>query len=337
MQACLDPRSVRHPASTPQRAADFADPATESFRLKVHLQLLAVALFWGGTWVAGRVAVGEASPLAVASWRFLLATLALGALVVLRQGWPRWNRQQWLLVFALGASGIFLYNVCFLYGLKYIEAGRGALVVALTPAVIALTDWLIHGARMSARKALGIVIAMAGCLLVVTKGEPGALLHGAVGLGELLIIGCVVLWTAYTFYGRRATKVMTPLAATFGAALTGWAMLTLAALADGSLFGLAALSWKGAGSVVFLGLFGTAVAFTWYAAAVHELGATRAGAFINLVPVFAVLLGALLLDERLPGTVLLGGAVVMAGVIVTNRAPNPPAGGAAKIIGEQEA
>ena len=311
----------------------------ESLHLKVYFQLIAVALFWGGTWVAGRIAVGEASPLAVASWRFLLATVALGGLLVVRQGWPRWDRRQWTLVCALGASGIFLYNICFLYGLQHIEAGRGALVVALTPAVIALTDWLLHGARMNGRKALGIVIAMLGCLLVVTRGEPAALIHGAVGVGELLIIGCVILWTAYTFYGRSATRLMTPLAATFGAALTGWLMLTLAALVDGSLFALAALSWKGASSIAFLGLFGTAIAFTWYAAAVHRLGATRAGAFINLVPVFAVLLGALLLDERLPGSVLLGGVVVLAGVTLTNfvssRAPANLA--PAKIIGEQQA
>jgi drug/metabolite transporter (DMT)-like permease len=309
--------------------------------LKVYLQLLAVALFWGGTWVAGRIAVGEASPLAVASWRFLLATLALGALLVVRQGWPRWGRREWTLVLALGTSGIFLYNICFLYGLKHIEAGRGALVVALTPAVIALTDWLLHGARMTARKGLGIVIAMLGCLLVVTKGDPSALLHGAVGLGELLIIGCVLMWTAYTFYGRSATKVMTPLAATFGAALTGWLMLTAAALLDGSLFALSALSWKGASSIAFLGLLGTAIAFTWYAAAVHQLGATKAGAFINLVPVCAVLLGALLLDERLPGSVLAGGALVMAGVTLTNlvtaRAPNLANTRPAPITGEQKA
>ena len=309
--------------------------SAESHLLKVYLQLLAVAVFWGGTWVAGRVAVSEASPLAVASWRFLLAAVALGGLLVIRQGWPRWGKREWTLAFALGASGIFLYNICFLYGLKHIEAGRGALVVALTPAVIALTDWLLHDAPMSKQKGLGIAVAMLGCLLVVTKGDPGALIHGAVGLGEVLIIGCVVLWTAYTFYGRTATRLMSPLAATFGAALTGWAMLTAAALFDGSLFALANVTWKGATSVAFLGLLGTAIAFTWYAAAVHQIGATKAGAFINLVPVFAVLLGALLLGERLPGTVLMGGALVMTGVIITNRAPAPKV--PAKLVGETSA
>jgi drug/metabolite transporter (DMT)-like permease len=301
-----------------------ASPAT-------YAKLLATALFWGGTWIAGRVAVREASPLAVASWRFFIAALVLGALVVAHEGWPRWSRRQWLTVTALGVSGIFLYNICFLYGLRLIEAGRGALVVALTPAVVAAADWLLFGAPMSAQKALGIALAMLGCLLVVTSGDPGRLLHGGVGLGEWLIIGCVFLWAAYTFIGRRGTRQFSALAMTFGASLTGWAMLTVAALFDGSLFALADTGWRGWSSIVFLGLFGTAVGFTWYAEAVHRIGATRAAAFINLVPVCAVLLGALLLDERLGVAVLGGGALVIAGVVVTNRAGATPAAGARRI------
>lgn len=290
-----------------------------------YLRLLATAFFWGGTWVAGRVAVQEASPLAVASWRFLLAALALGGLLVVRQGWPRWTRREWGIVTALGASGIFLYNLCFLYGLQTIEAGRGALVVALTPAVIALADWRLFGTPMSPRKGLGIGLAMVGCLLVVTNGNPLALLAGAVGRGEWLILGCVVLWSAYTFIGRKPSARLTPLAATFGAALTGWAMLTLAALVDGSLFSLERLTWRGSASIAFLGFLGTAVAFTWYADGVHRIGATRAGIFINFVPVCAVLLGAVLLGERLGAAVIAGGLLVLAGVVVTNRAR--PSGG----------
>ena len=119
----------------------IASPAT-------YLKLIGTALVWGATWIAGRVAVSEAPPLAVASWRFLLAALVLGTLVVIHEGWPRWSLGEWLTLAALGASGIFLYNLCFLYGLKMIEAGRGALVVALTPAVVAVGS-LLAGQRRS--------------------------------------------------------------------------------------------------------------------------------------------------------------------------------------------
>ena len=93
--------------------------------------------------------------------RFLLAALVLGMLVVIHEGWPRWSLKEWLTLGALGASGIFLYNLCFLYGLRVIEAGRGALVVALTPAVVAVGDWLLFRAPMSPMKAAGIALAMA--------------------------------------------------------------------------------------------------------------------------------------------------------------------------------
>lgn len=291
----------------------------------LHLKLVGVAFLWGGTWIAGRIAVGELPPLAVAAWRFLLAVLALGLLLALNGGLPRFTRGQWLLVGALGASGIFLYNLCFLYGMQHIEAGRGALVVALTPVVIAVADALLFGAAFPARKAAGVAVALAGCLLVVTRGEPQALFAGAVGTGEWLIMGCVLLWSAYTFIGRRATLGLTPLQATFGAALTGGAMLTVAALVDGSLGSVATAGAPALAAVVFLGLFGTAVGFTWYADGVMRLGATRAGLYINLVPVFAVLQGALLLDERIGAASLAGGLLVIAGVLLATLQHGAPA------------
>ncbi len=284
------------------------------------LKLLMTALFWGGTWVAGRVAVHEASPLAVASWRFFFAALVLGGLFVAREGWPRWSAREWLKVAALGLSGVFFYNVFFLYGLQHVEAGRGALVVAFIPAMIALADWLFFRLPMPPKKALGVVLALIGCLLVVTRGQPQRIFSGGVGFGEMLLLGTAVSWVAYTLISRHCSRHFSALALTFGGCLTGWLMLTAAALADGSLFALSATTWRGWSSIVFLGVFGTALAFTWYSQAIARIGTTKAAAFINLVPLFAVLLGALLLDERIGAAVLAGGALVMVGVFLTNRA-----------------
>lgn len=285
-----------------------------------YIKLLLTALFWGGTWVAGRVAVGEAAPLAVASWRFFIAALVLGGLLIAREGWPRWSARQWAKLAALGLSGVFFYNVFFLYGLQRVEAGRGALVVAFIPAMIALVDWLAFGLPMSRQRACGVVLALVGCLLVVTRGQPAQLVSGGVGFGEWLLLGSAASWVSYTLISRHCSREFSALALTFGGCLTGWLMLTAAALADGSLFALGATTWRGWSGIVFLGLLGTAVAFTWYSQGIARVGTTQAAAFINLVPLCAVALGALLLDERLAGAVLGGGALVMVGVLLTNRA-----------------
>ena len=185
--------------------------------------------------------------------------------------------------------------------------------------MIALADWLFFRLPMSPKKALGVVLALVGCLLVVTRGHPTQLFTGEVGFGEWLLLGTAVSWVAYTLISRHCSRHFSALAMTFGGCLTGWLMLTAAALVDGSLLALAATTWRGWSSIVFLGVFGTALAFTWYSQAIARIGTTKAAAFINLVPVFAVLLGTLLLDERIGAAVLAGGALVMVGVLLTNR------------------
>lgn len=283
------------------------------------LKLLGAMFLWGGTWIAGRVVAQElAAPLAAAAARFLLAAATLAGVALARQRrlpWPSGGRA-WAAVGGLALSGIFLYAICFFYGLRHIAAGRGALVVALNPVAVALVAWLAGQERMTPAKAAGIAVALVGCLVVLGNGDPLALLQGGVGSGEWLIVGCVLSWTVYTFIGRAAMRTLSPLAATLHASAIGGLLLAAVAAALGGV-DLGAWSWRVWASVVFLAVGGTALGFTWFADAVHRLGAARASAFINLVPVFAVLQAAVLLGERLGPAVLGGGALVIAGVWLT--------------------
>jgi len=128
----------------------------------------------------------------------------------------------------------------------------------------------------------------------------------------------VASWAAYTFIGWQATHRFSALATTLYASLSGALLLGLAALVQGDI-DPAGWSWRVCASMGFLALFGTAIAYTWFTEAVHRLGAGQASVFINLVPVFAVLQAALLLDEHLGLPVLFGGMLVIGGVWMTTR------------------
>ncbi|MDP3538117.1 MAG: DMT family transporter [Azonexus sp.] len=284
-----------------------------------YLKLIGTMFMWGGTWIAGRIVAQEVpAPLAVPAIRFLLAGLVLAGVALASEGRiPRpETASEWGIVTGLAMTGIFIYALCFFYGLKHITAGRGALVVALNPVLVALGAWLLGQERMNPVKLAGVAIATLGCLTVIGNGNPLALLHGEVGIGEWLILGCALCWTAYTFIGRQATKTLSPLAATLWASLIGAGLIGFAALVQGGT-DFAAWSWRVWASVIFLAVGGTALAFTWFADGVRRIGAAKASVFVNLVPVFAVLQAAVLLDEHLGLAVLGGGLLVIAGVWLT--------------------
>ena len=171
-------------------------------------------------------------------------------------------------------------------------------------------------------RVLGVAVALFGVVLVLGHGNPLDLFSGHVGLGELFIFGAVMSWAAYTLIGKRILAGLSPLVATTYASICGTAMLALVTALAGDL-ALPPATWQVWVSFVFLGVLGTGVAFVWFYEGVRTLGPARTAVFVNLVPVFAILLGWLLLGERVDASMLIGGAIVIAGVWLLNRPSTP--------------
>jgi drug/metabolite transporter (DMT)-like permease len=134
------------------------------------------------------------------------------------------------------------------------------------------------------------------------------------------MFGGVCSWAAYTLIGRRVLEGLTPLAATTWASLWGVALLGIAAVPHVRNVGTGDLALPVVLSVLYLGVLGTAVGFVWYYQAVQRLGASRTVIFNNLVPVFGATFGVLLLGEPLLPSMLLGGAIAVAGVMLVTKA-----------------
>jgi len=163
-----------------------------------------------------------------------------------------------------------------------------------------------------------VIVALFGVVLVLGHGDPLGLFRGHVGAGELLIVGAVMSWAAYTLIGKRILAGMSPLVATTYAALCGTAILAGVAALAGDL-ALPPPTWPVWVAFLFLGVFGTGVAFVWFYEGVRRLGPARTAVFVNLVPVFAIVLGVLLLGERVDASMIVGGVIVVAGVWLLNR------------------
>ncbi|MFZ0426830.1 MAG: DMT family transporter [Acidobacteriota bacterium] len=286
----------------------------------VYLRLVLTALFWGGTFIAGRVVSSEIGPYSAAFLRFLLASGLLFALVMrYEKRWPRLELRQLGPVVVLGLTGVFAYNVLFFKGLKLISAGRAALIVANNPVVIVLLSAVVFKERLTRSQFAGIILSVAGAVIVISRGDLRAVLDEGVGWGELFIAGCVASWAAYSLVGKVVLRRLSPVSSVCYAAVIGTVALLGPAFHFGLVQDLLSLPADGWISIGYLGIFGTVLGFVWYYEGVRELGPSRASIFINLVPVFAILLAFLILGEPVTRSLLLGGCFVLAGVYLTNR------------------
>ena len=286
----------------------------------IYARLITVPAIWGGTFIAGRI-VALAVPATVGSlMRYVVAVVALVfAARWLEGGLPGLSRRQFIGTLLLGATGIFAYNLFFLGALARLPASRTSLIIALNPVVTIAVASLLLGEHMSPRRWLGVAIALAGVWIVVSRGDVLGSVVGAIGSGELLMFGGVCSWAAYTLIGRKVLSGLSPLAATTYASIWGGAMLAAAAIPDLRGLDVGTITVPVVLSVLYLGVLGTSLAFVWYYQADKQLGAARTVIFNNLVPVFGATFGVLLLGEPLLPSMLIGGVIAVAGVMMVSR------------------
>jgi drug/metabolite transporter (DMT)-like permease len=236
---------------------------------------------------------------------------------------PKINAKQALVTAAMGLTGVFCFNFFFFTALEKVTASKVALIVSLSPILTALAVSLILKERLSFQRWCGILLAFLGVSIVITQGQVQDTLHyftNSFESGEGFMMLSVSSWVAYTVLGRFALVGLTPLQATTYAALWGTAALFLATLSDIDLWQASMVTWENTLAILYIAIFGTVVASLWFLQGVRTLGPARTAVYANLTPIFGVVLGYLVLSEPIDLSMIVGGAIVILGVTLTNRA-----------------
>lgn len=287
------------------------------------LKLTMVAVFWGGAFIAGRILAQSLPIMTAAFGRIFIASILLVIVVIKIEGsLPRLNRKQIFRTAILGFTGVFINNICFFGALARVPAGRTSLFVSLTPIVIAILAGFFFSERLGVRRWIGILVALIGAIVVITRGD---LVSGitdinqSIGLGELMMIGAVFSWAAYTLISREVIETLSPIVATTYSTLWGFFFLSIGALGEFKDIDWVLLDWRVWTSVFYLGAFGTVIAFIWFYEGIQAVGPSRTAIFSNLVPAFGVLFSVLLLGEPILISMVVGGLITALGVSLVNR------------------
>jgi drug/metabolite transporter (DMT)-like permease len=285
----------------------------------IYIKQLLTAVFWGGTFVAGRILANHVDAYSASFLRFAIASLViLISIRVIEGKLPGLNIKQLIGVTCLGMTGIFAYNIFFFNGLQTVTAGRAGMIISLNPVSISLLSIIFFKEKVTFLKASGITLSLSGALVVITNGNLLMIFSTSLTQGDLFIFGCVASWVSYSIIGKMVLVDLSPLVSVGYASLIGAILLFFPAVANGLLYSLPKISINDWGALSFLGVFGTALAFFWYYEGILRIGPIKTGIFINFVPISAIILAYLILDEPITVSLAVGAVMVISGVFLTN-------------------
>jgi len=286
-------------------------------RLSAFLLLALANLFWSGNWIAGRALRGAFEPVALNFWRWMVALVVLTpfALPGLRGTWPVVRRNAGILLL-LAFTGVALFQSLVYLGLRSTTAVNAVLLNSSLPLFILLCSWAIERERASPRQVAGMLISLAGILVILSRGDPAALWHLELHAGDGWILLAMPVWGIYSVLLKRRPPELGGLQFLFVISVAGLLMLA-------PVVALQAMrtppQWPGTAAalgVLYMGVAASVLAFIFWNRGVAAVGANAAGFTIHLLPAFATLLAISFLGETFVSFHAAGIATIVAGVLM---------------------
>jgi drug/metabolite transporter (DMT)-like permease len=280
----------------------------------------AVYLIWGSTYLGIRLAISSIPPLLMAGSRFVVSGAILYA-VMRSRGAVKPNRQQWISATMIGALLLLAGNGGVSWAEQTVPSGIASFFIATVPLWMLLIEWLRpKGARPSIPIALGLLAGFAGVGLIVSSRDQFG--HHAVNpTGAMVLVLSSVCWALGSIYSRHAQKPASALLAIAMQMIAGGALLLLTGLllGEASRFNPMNISTTSAWAFLYLSLVGGLVGFTAYVWLLQVSTPARVSTYAYVNPFIAVLLGHVVLKERLPATIVFAGTLILAAVVLITR------------------
>lgn len=283
----------------------------------IYGMLIFATATWGSAFIAGKIAVQDFEPATVAFLRFLGASVLLFPLMWLTEkNRIRPTLKDYSLFAVLGLTGIALYNICFFIATKHAPVIKSSLFIASNPVLIVLLSGIFLKETITKNHIIGMVTALIGVTFIITDGHVLSLAEIGFETIDFVLLGAVICWALYSVVGKVVLKKFSSVESTTYAVAFGTLFLLPFALVE--------TTWKDVQhadistwiAIAHMSIFVTVVAFIMYYYGIKEIGAAKASIFINVMPVSAVLMATIFLNETFTLAHGIGAAFVLSGVYI---------------------
>ena len=290
-----------------------------AFYGNAYIMLTLTTMMWGGNAVAGRLAIGEVSPMSLVllRWAGVVVLMGMVSRKKVIDEWPVLRQRLWFL-FALGAVGFTIFNGLFYVAAHATVAINMGILQGSIPVFVLTGALIVYGSRVSLLQGAGVLLTIVGITLIASHGEVERLTALEFNRGDLLMLMACALYAGYTVALRKRPDVSDIAMFTIMATAAFVTALPLAVIeAYAGHFQWPTL--KGWGIVLFVTLFPSFLAQIFFLRGVELIGPGRAGVFVNLVPVFASGFAVVILGEVFAWYHAAALVLVLGGIALANR------------------
>lgn len=293
--------------------------------LWTHVKLVIVVAIWGFGWPAGRV-VAQTVPPFTAGWiRYLIAVTCFLVFLKASGNWRTPTKAEWKTLAIIGFFSTFLYQAFFMYGMRFTAAGDASLMITFNPFFTSLLAIIFLGEKMTARWIFGLILGISGIAVLFVYSPNVDIPFDERLLGDILIAGAAGAWACSSILKKKmmtepakdAQEPLSPLHLTVWASTVGFGIQTVPFIVEVSQQGISNPEFDAWIGIIFLAVFSTVLSYVWFADGIKKIGAGRASMYVYLVPIFGILSGWLLLDEKLGFSLVISFVLIVAGLLIS--------------------
>jgi drug/metabolite transporter (DMT)-like permease len=284
-------------------------------KTKHWIIFITLGLIWSSSFLWIKIAVEELGPITLVAYRVLFGLLfGIVVVIVQREKLPR-ALKEWAPLLVLGLTNVAVPFFLISWGEKSIDSGVASILDATVPLfTIVVAHFLLHDDKMTAPKVIGLLMGFAGVVILMSK-DIGAS-AGSV-LGQIAVIVASVFYAGSSIYARKFTENSSGIFRSVGPLISSTLIMWAAAFLFETPIKIPTLpiTWI---ALIWLGVFGSGVAFVMMYYLIHEIGPTRTTMVTYLFPLGGVTLGAIFLDEKLTWQIIAGAILIIASLAVAN-------------------
>ncbi len=285
--------------------------------MNIYIVILFQQTIAAGTHLVAKTVTQQVDPVMLTFLRNIISLAALLVLFFVREKRVKVERKDLKRLLWLSFLAVPINQFLYLYGIKFTLASNGALLYATTPALVLILSVIILRERMTRMKILGVLTAFTGISMVMF--EKGVDFSSDYFYGNVMIFCAVAAWALFAIQGKQMVKKYGAFHITALSMIGGAALFLPVGLFDLALNGVPHLTAENWGSILYLSLGTSIVAYMLWFYALGRMDTTKVAVFANAQPILTTLLAVLLLDQPVTAVFIIGGAITIGGVILTQK------------------